>query len=269
MKFIIVRFAPGSGGKFLSTLLQLSPSINPWCHQTHSDQVVDWFKSHFTEDFVNWLKLEPEVPYQTNFVSNRFNRGDNVDTHSALEILANDHLFQEHWNNDKKICLISNKSKIPKWVQGNCQIVNLVIDSVQSKKWTSRCRLHKQFLKQGDCWIIKQDHPDFCSSARSLLAKQFNNPTTFSGTTVEFLRQFIVNDALIKMFTDKNTILADDSNQSEQQYFVRLSSLINPDHTATAIETICNQLGIECPNLDLVRILAQYYYQIHRPIFSK
>lgn len=269
MKFVIVRFAPGSGGKFLSTLLQLSPSINPWDSQIHSNQVVEWFKNHFTEDFVNWLKIEPEVPYQTNFVSNRFNRGDNINTQEALELLSDDQIFQKHWNNDKKICLISNKSRVPNWIQGQCQIVNLIIDDVQSKKWTSRCRLNKQFLKHGDQWIIKQDHPDFCSSTRSLLAKQFNNPTTFSGTTVDFLRQYIVNDPLIKIFTNKAAVLADESNQYEQQYFVQLSQLINPKYTSMAIENICNQLDIQCPDLNLVDILAQHYYQIHHTIFSK
>lgn len=269
MKFIIVRFAPGSGGKFLSTLIQLSPDVNPWDAQVQNTQVVNWFKDHFAGDFINWLKLEPEVPYQTNFVSNRFSRGDNISTQDALNLLSNDQLFQQHWHNDKKICLISNKSRVPDWVKNNCQVVNLVIDNVQSKKWTSRCRLHKQFLKQGDQWIIKQDHPDFCSSARSALAKQFNNPTTYSGTTIEFLKTYIVNDPLIKTFTQPSTILVDESNQSEQQYFVQLSNLIDPSKTASAIQIICEQLGIRCPNLELVQELAEYYYHIHCPIFSK
>ena len=36
MKFVVVRYAPGASGKFISTLLQLSPDINPWYTQIHT-----------------------------------------------------------------------------------------------------------------------------------------------------------------------------------------------------------------------------------------
>jgi hypothetical protein len=270
MKFIVVRFAPGSGGKFISTLLQLSPDVNPWSDEIHSTQVTDWFKQRFTGDFVNWLKLEPEIPYQTNFVSNRFDRGNDITVDTALELLNNDLLFQQHWRNNKKICLILNKSQIPQWIQGNCSIVNVAVDGVDSKKWVNRCRLNKQFLrKNNNTWIIKQDHPDYCSQMRSAMAQKFNNPREFSGTAGEFLKKYVVNDPLVSMFTDPDAIVAHASNNNEQQIFINLSEFIQPNKSATAVERICQQLNIQIPNLELVEQLSFHYWKIHKSIIEK
>lgn len=270
MKFIVVRFAPGSGGKFISTLLQLSPDVNPWSNEIHSSQAEAWFKSRFSGDFVNWLKLEPEIPYQTNFVSNRFDRGNDITTDTALTLLNNDSLFQEHWHNNKKICLILNKSQIPQWIQGNCSIVNVVVDGVDSKKWVNRCRLNKQFLrKNNNTWIIKQDHPDYCSQLRSDMARKFDNPREFSGTAREFLKKYVVNDPLVSMFTNPVAIVAHATNDSEQQIFINLSDFIQPNRAAAALEKICQQLNIQTPCPKLINQLSLHYWKIHQPIIRK
>lgn len=267
MKFIVVRFAPGSGGKFVSTLLQLSPDVNAWNDQIKTDHALAWFQLHFRNNFEDWLKNEPEVPYATGFVSNRFNRGDDIPLSQALDRLSTDTLFQAHWANNKKICLISNKSQVPNWIQDQCVFVNLVIDNVKAQKWCHRCRLHKQFLlAEPNTWIIKQDHPDYCSSARSVLAQKFNNPTTYQGTTQSFLKKYIVNDPITRTFLDPAQIVEHSSNRTQQQLFVDLSKIIDPDVTADTINTICKSIGIAVPNLDLVSRIAEHYSQIHQSI---
>ena len=270
MKFIIVRFAPGASGKFLSTLLQLSAAVNPWSEPLHSDQNIAWFIEKFTPDFSNWLKYEPEIPYQTGFVSTRFERGDDIDLDHALELLKDDALFQQHWSNDQKICLISNKSSVPAWIINNCYFVNVIVDSGFGRHWIDRCRLHKQFLQQSpDTWIIKQDHPDFCSSARAQLARQFSNPGFFRGTKNEFLKKYIVQDYITNMFTDQNLIVEHASNHNQAEMFVNLSNIVRPSQTVSTLDRICKQLGIEPPDSRLTQALADHYWHIHQGILAE
>jgi hypothetical protein len=64
---------------------------------------VEYFQHKFNNDFYNWLKNEPEVPYQMSWVSNRFDRGNHITFDQAMTLLSNDFVFQDHYNNDKKI----------------------------------------------------------------------------------------------------------------------------------------------------------------------
>lgn len=270
MKFIVVRYAPGASGKFISTLLQLSPDINPWYAQIHTDQVVNWFQSKFSKDFVNWLKQEPEVPYQTTFVSNRFDRGNKIDITTALSLLHDDELFQSHWDNDKKICLILNKSAVPAWVQNNCHLVNIVIDGPVSKIWVNRCRLHKQFLRHDqNTWIIKQDHPDFCNQSRAKLAQQFNNETLFSGTSRAFFKKYIISDPLTNLFTDPDKIVQDPTNLGQSQIFLNLSSVICPENIVDALLIIYEKLQVQPPDPKLIQQLAEHYWHTHKSIIPQ
>jgi hypothetical protein len=270
MKFIIVRFAPGSSGKYISTLLQLSPDVNPWYSEARGSHVVQWFKTKFAGNFLNWLRQEPEVPYHTSFVSNRFPRGDEVGKQQALHLLNNDALFQQHWNNDKKICLISNKSFVPRWLTGDCVMVNVVIDPGLGRHWVDRCRLHKQFVKvEPDQWIIKQDHPDFCSPERAAVAAQFDNPKTFQGTRRQFLQKFIIDDPITNRFTDPQLITEHETNHSQTQIFVSLSHMLIPHTAVETLRTICNNLGIAAPDPTVTAELSSYYWQIHQNFLAE
>jgi len=270
MKFIVVRFAPGSSGKYISTLLQMSPSVNPWYEQAHEKDVFEWFKSKFTTNFSDWLKQEPEIPYKTDFVSNRFSRGDEIDKEQALHLLSRDSLFQKHWNNNKKICLISNKSSVPSWIVNNCSMVNVVIDQGLGRHWTDRCRLHKQFYQVSQRqWVIKQDHPAYCSPARASLAEQFKNPSVYHGTTRQFLQKFIIRDPITNMFTDQKNILAHPTNQGQIQIFLNLSDIIRPDQTINTLSTLCKRLNIQSPNPALITPLVNYYWQIHQSLLAE
>ena len=270
MKFIVVRFAPGSSGKYISTLLQLSRDVNPWYADVHGPQVVQWFKNKFKENFIDWLQQEPEVPYHTSFVSNRFARGDAIDTQQALRLLHDDILFQQHWNNDKKICLISNKSSVPRWLSHDCVLVNVVIDPGLGRHWADRCRLHKQFLKvEPDQWIIKQDHPVFCSPARAAIASQFDNPKTFKGTRRQFLQRFIIDDPVTNRFTDPQLIMEHETNQTQTQIFVNLSHLLLPDTAVKTLRSICDRLEIQAPDPTVTAQLGSYYWHIHQNLLAE
>jgi hypothetical protein len=269
-KFIVVRFAPGSAGKFCSILLQLSPDVNAW--DAHLDKVkhdpdlaLEYFKTKFTRNFQDWQKNEPEIPYQTQFVSNRWPRGNDITHSQALDNLKNDQWFNLHYNNNKKIVLISNKSCIPKWVQDRSDMINLHIDSRTVKKWVYKARYRKLFLEiNPTTFILKQEHPDYCSPHRAQLAQQFQNPNIYYGTKCSFLKKFVINDSLTKLFTNYDNIIQDHTNKTVDQHCMPLSELLNQDNCYLQLQSLCRKLEITCPSQSLILNILKYYLLLHQ-----
>jgi hypothetical protein len=269
-KFITVRFAPGSAGKFCSILLQLSPDVNAWDQELaevkgNTSSTLEYFKTKFTNNFKDWQKNEPEIPYQTQFVSNRFPRGDDVTHEQALANLVDDAYFNKHYNNNKRIVLISNKSRIPYWIQQRSDMVNVHIDTIHIKKWVQRARYNKLFLEASPgVFILKQEHPDYCSSHRSQLAGQFQNQHTYYGTKFSFFKHFVLNDPLTKMFTEYANIVADPSNATVAQHQLSLTKMLDPKQCFNELRSTCNRLNIMYPEQSLVMDILTYYLSIHQ-----
>lgn len=269
-KFVIVRFAPGSAGKFCSILLQLSPQVNAWDPELdqfkyNPTKVLDYFKSKFTRNFRDWQKNEPEIPYQTQFVSNRFSRGDDIGHDQALEHLKNDDYFNSHYQNSKKIILISNKSRVPDWIHQRSDIVNIYIDTIAIKKWVQKARYFKLFLQVAENqFILKQEHPDYCNQHRAPLARQFQNQHTYYGTKCSFLKNIVLKDPYTKLFTNYDNIIKDTTNLTVDQHCVYLSHLLDIDNCYLELKSLCKNLDIECPNQLLIQDLLTYYLSLHQ-----
>lgn len=272
-KFLVVRFAPGSGGKFLSILLQCSNSVHAWDdiltqakQENNNNKILDYVASKFTTDFTIWQKLEPEVPYQTDFVSNRFPRGDDITFEDANKLLSTDIKYQCDYNNSGFISLILNKSQVPSWLQDRAIFVNILIDTPESKKWFYRSRFAKQFIRiNKNSYIIKQDHEDYCSPKRSILASKFNNEKIFHGSWYSFAKKYLIGDAVGRMFTQTETILEHPSNKKVKNLFFNLSCYFNADKFFEEFQNLCNQIGIEQPSKELIMPLIRHYQSIHSP----
>ena len=272
-KFLIIRFAPGSGGKFLSTLFQCSDLVHTWDQELtlakqekNYEKIFSYIVSKFTTNFKDWQKIEPEVPYQTDFVSNRFSRGDDITFEQAQKLLINDSKYQHDFNTDGQIVLILNKSQVPQWIWGQANIVNILIDNNKSKKWFRVARLQKLFIKLSNhSYIIKQEHEDYCSPKRAKLAAKFNNEKIFHGSWYSFVKKYIINDASGKMFTSKQLISAHPSNINVDNFFFDLSLYNDEIKFIEQFQHLCNQLGITPAPAFLISKILKHYQSIHRP----
>jgi hypothetical protein len=269
-KFLVVRFAPGSGGKFLSTLLQCSNSVHAWDKElteakkenSHS-KILSYIASKFTKNFKDWQKNEPEVPYQTDFVSNRFPRGDNITFDEAQDLLLLDAKYQSDYNNVGFVNLILNKSQVPAWLWDNSVLVNILIDTPESKKWFYRARFAKQFIKINNNYIVKQEHETFCSPKRSKLAEAFDNEKIFHGSWHAFAKKYIVGDKIGKMFTDARAVTSHPTNTRVENLFFNLSNFLDEHTFVEQIKALCIQLGIESPDLLLLSNAFKHYQSLH------
>lgn len=272
-KFLIVRFAPGSGGKFLSTLLQCSESVHAWDEQlvfakqeNNTDKILQYFNEKFTENFQIWQKNEPEVPYQTDFVSNRFSRGDDITFDQAQGLLINDSKYLHDLESDGQIVLILNKSQIPAWIQGRAKVVNIVIDSKAGKKWFYRARFAKQFLRVSkNSYIIKQEHENFCSPKRAKLAAQFNNEKIFNGSWFAFAKKYLINESVGKMFASKQSIVSHPTNATVENFFFDFSAYLDCDTFLEQFQRLCNQIDITQVPSTLTMLLIKHYQSLHCP----
>ena len=269
-KFLVVRFAPGSGGKFLSSLFQCSPSVHAWddaliqAKQENNDRAVfDYIAAKFTTNFQDWQKTEPEVPYQTDFVSNRFDRGDNISFAEATELLSNDWKYQQDYAHAGLIVLILNKSRIPDWIREQAVIVNILIDTPESRKWFYRARFAKQFIRLDDNYIVKQEHELYCSEKRALLATRYSNEKIFRGSWYSFAKKYLVGDKLGLKFQNTAKILEHPSNENVPNLFFNLSCYLDANKFRQQFQQLSSLLDIVPVSDHLLRQLIRHYQSIH------
>lgn len=273
-KFLIVRFLPGSGGKFLSSILQLLDGVCCWdpeldfykqCADTQN--IVGWFQTKFTQNWKEYLKIEPEVPYHLDFISNRFSRGDDITLSDLLDRnrSTGDDLFQSQFYGDGQIPLILNKSRIPCAYQNNSQIVNMLIDSPHARSWVARARARKLFYEiEPGKFVLKQDHPDYCSEKRKILASKFDNPKLIQTSKFRFIKQFVVNYPGIGEFSDIKSMLKDPSNRTCDQHIFPVSSFCDTRNLNQTLVKLARVLGKEPWSDSLLDPLLDFYVSINK-----
>ena len=63
------------------------------------------------------------------------------------------------------------------------------------------------FVREGNNYIIKQEHPAWLNAKRSENAVKFDNEKVYKGTWHGFVKKYVINEELGIMFQDINKIL--------------------------------------------------------------
>ena len=264
---LFVRYAPGSAGNFLISILQTSNKLPCWDIQVENykgtpqfeDCFKNWFSKCFQPDLENHIKYEPHHPYQLDFVSAKHPRGDDLSVEEFIEELKNrqDQLFLSNIQCQQQTVMRLNKSNVPRWGLGN-PIINIVVDSL-SKKWFYKIRYIKLFGRDSNGWLSKENHPDY------LLAKfkkiQFRNIYHFQISKFALLKNFVIGESAVLPFYDYNKLLEPTSNQHCKQYKVNLSNLLDPSTNVDTILWLFEQLELGEPNKKLIEWACNHYYQ--------
>jgi hypothetical protein len=264
---LFVRYAPGSAGNFLISILQTSNKLPCWDIQVENSKSTlqfeeffkNWFSKCFQPDLENHIKYEPHHPYQLDFVSAKHPRGDDLSVEEFIEELKNrqDQLFLSNIQCQQQTVMRLNKSNVPRWGLGN-PIINIVVDSL-SKKWFYKIRYIKLFGRDSNGWLSKENHPDY------LLAKfkkiQFRNIYHFQISKFALLKNFVIGESAVLPFYDYNKLLEPTSNQHCKQYKVNLSNLLDPSTNVDTILWLFEQLELGEPNKKLIEWACNHYYQ--------
>jgi hypothetical protein len=264
---LFVRFAPGSAGNFLISILQTSNKLPCWDIQVENskgtpqfdDCFKNWFSKCFQSNLEDHIIHEPFHPYQLDFVSNKHPRGDDLSAEEFVEELKNrnDQLFLNNIQSYRQTVLRLNKSVVPQWGLGN-SIINIVVDT-PSKKWFYKTRYIKLFGKNNNEWISKENHPDYLVGKYKKI--QFYNPYRFQISKFAFLKNFVIGEPAILPFYNYDKLLEPISNQYCNQYKLPLSNLLDPSTNVNAILHLFEQLDLGTPNKKLIEWACNHYYQ--------
>lgn len=277
---LFVRYAPGSAGNFVISILQTSNKLPCWNTQVEQSKGTpqfdecfkNWFSKCFQSNLENHIKYEPHHPYQLDFISAKHPRGDELSAEQFVKELKNrnDQLFLNNIQNHQQTVMRLNKPVVPQWGLGN-SIINIVVDKT-SKKWFYKTRYIKLFGIDNNEWVSKENHPDYLSAKYKKI--QFSNPYRFQMSKFAFLKTFVIGEPAILPFFNYDKLLEPVSNRYCKQYKLPLSDIINPKSNVKLMLNLFDQLDLGTPNKKLIEWACDHYYQnnvapIDRTCFSK
>ena len=239
-KFLMVNYAPGSAGKFLTSLLMSSPSLAHFDPNVENnktpDACVDYIQQHFLNNLSTWIAFEPNhgSAWNLHFVSGKYPRGDNLTTDqfiSQATVSATDH-FCHSVNQDKVIPSIWHKVNVPEFLS-NSMFVTIIIDPL-AIKWYHRAVWYKLYdLREGRIYI-KNNDPKL-NPAMAHYCQKFNNPLYSDDGFFTFVKREIINDTFKKTFLSENNFVPHANRE-----FILLSDLLNYQRCQLTITRICN-----------------------------
>ena len=279
-KFIVVRYASGCAGKFLSVMLQLSNDIASWDKKLENikrttqfkDKLIEYLNEHFPSDPSQHLRIEPDLPYYTDFYSGTFERGNETTYQEFCRYQEDNNVdyFKKNINHNKKINLILHKSQIPKFMEG-ALFVNVIINSTRSLSW-SRKMLWLKHYEVIDANTVKRKHhdPNTCNAKRShLVIKYFTgSPLVKVNTVEEFFDQEIVNNPEFTLFSTVENILEHKSNNQVTQDIFYLDNLFSAELTVKNISDIFINNGLSVPDNNLMFETYNFWWSRQNAILN-
>lgn len=273
---IFVRYCPGAAGNFIISLIQLHPGVAHWDIniERHRAQMQDhdlraWFHDHFNSDLANHLKHEPHHPYQLDFVSSKYPRGDDISWPEFLQLSheRNDLALAQAMAQRRPVVLRLHKSRIPDWAVAP-RIINVIADPA-SHRWLHRTRLTKLFGFDGTHWISRENDPDFLRHKFRHI--QFQNTYRFQRSAFGFIREHVIREPVVDLFKSPDRLLAHDSNRLvPQQFMLNLSSLFDHASFQQMVSDLYTYLELGQPNLDLATQFYQHYWRTNiEPVLSR
>lgn len=164
IRWLIVRFAPGSGGKMLSALLQAAPNVASW--NSTGKPFESWFKDCYPGVFDKWLDLEPKCSWNINqVISSTYPRGDDLSEQDFYEQLKEKcHLdFWKSVEDRKLIPLLWHKPHFPQFFR-NKKVIDLVIDEDSDAQFVEM-KMKKMFsfenIPQGVKVTYQEHRPNY------------------------------------------------------------------------------------------------------------
>lgn len=276
--FIVIRFTHGSAGRFLSTVLQLSPDVAHWNQKLKKstnidvDQYCDYLEHCFPKNPSQHLRVEPDLPYESNFYSGTYSRGEDVDFDDYIEHQrkVNCEYFFDNIKQHKKINLILHKSKIPKFMHGS-NVINVIIDTPKALDLTQKMLWLKHYQVINGNTIKRLAHnPDTCNQKRSHLVRQYCKESSIVSvdSIPDFYQTEIIDNSDIKIFCDTQTVLFDETNSNCTQHFFYLNNIFDKLDLFSNIIEICNEANLRYPDKELVSLTFDKWWSSQSAILD-
>lgn len=185
-QFLLVRYPSGAGGKFLISSLCLFPDIAHWESQVQEGDLafMTWFEHTWPNHVHDWVRVEPNQPWQLDFYSRRLYRNNEltpIDFNAMVHDQASPY-FHRCWSEGLTIVDNWHKRTTPDFFSNADKIEIIFSDSsIESYK---KCVRNKILIwdQERQIAISTLDHPDWAWNAKNLQhICQFKNTAEFTG----------------------------------------------------------------------------------------
>jgi len=250
-KFLVFRFAPGSGGNFLSSLLQCSSSVGHWNNELEyskpNSNWINWFEQCFDKNLKNWLDHEPVANHKLGtreIFSAWYDRGNTISISDFFDLEKKFCTPYYHYLKNKNlfIPIFWHKDYFPVFFK-NSVFVDIMLDQ-SSLKWFDRSWYYKHhqvdFDSTTNCYsVIRRRHRSTVQPS----SKSFDNEcTTTYNNFRSLVRQEIYNNPWRSKYLNKNFL--NDCSRDRPRYTLTLSNLLNLDQCYDQYTKICNFLNL-------------------------
>ena len=267
-KFLIIRFAPGAGGNFLSSILQCSQSVAHWSEsqelQKPYNNWLAYFTSVFPQKLDEWIYKEPisQLNWGTRKIfSQKYQRGNNltVDEFLQQEVTYCNEYY--HYQKQKKVWLpiFWHKNHMPEYFK-NSKTVTIHLDQ-RSIRWYDHCVYYKHHH------VFKQDqygiHVKLLENRPEFVLQEFKNSVEYEKiypTVKSFVTERITNNEFRNIFKNVNNI----ESWSIPNINITLTDVLVVDTFYKVYQSLCDQFDINDPlSLDTITLLHQYWRKLH------
>lgn len=262
-ELLMIQFAPGGAGKFLSSLLMSSQSLAHFDstveHNKSPEACVDYIRTRFTPNFDRWMLTEPDHigAWNLHFISSKYSRGDDL-TQQEFLTLANQHATQhfcDSVNAGKIIPSVWHKNNTTDFLQ-TARFVTVILDPA-SIKWYHRAIWHKVYGIKNGRIHLKANDPDLHPTMNAYHAK-FKNPVYSDEPYYSFVKTNIINSDF------KNNFLSRDNFPNHDQHaFVNLSELLDTDACVGMIDRVCDQFDLVPVSRDIIATGHRHWMSCH------
>jgi hypothetical protein len=265
-KFLVIRFAPGSAGNFLTTLLQCSKGVGHWVEQLeHCKPAVNWlayFKQVYTPDLSQWLTNEPLSKQDLGtreIFSATYDRGNNytVEQFAKLEKKHCSDFYFELKRKQHYIPIFWSKNYLPTYFH-NSTFINIMLDQ-SSVYWFDRSFYKKHFT-------LDRYNPDGSMIMRYERHRNNVIPQTFKGQNqyknyhpnfTNFARKEIFGNVWRKRYLSPEYL--NNSTNGCPEYTISLADLLSIEKLTPQYYTLCNFLTIEpMPEQQLIELFSHW-----------
>mgnify|MGYP003346719828 FL=1 len=257
-KFLLIRWAEGSGGSFLSSVIAASPSVWHWDSAVQlnksEDACLDYIKSRFQPDFDGWIARDPKPQndYNLHFISTKYPRGDDLSEEefsSLCEQEGSNH-FRDGMDSGLLIPFPWHKINTPPFFSF-AKSMTIRIDRL-SLRWYHRSLWNKKFGMKGSLIHVKADDPSY-NPGRQEYFLRFNNPYLIDQPLRKFVRENILLNKQKLAFLEPSVGNA----------MIDLSEMLDTDSFVSAVGRICKQLGIASPSKGFIKDSHQHWMYCH------
>jgi hypothetical protein len=264
-KFLIVRYANGAAGKFLTTLLMSSESVAHFDPEVEQNKTAEacltYAQGHFVPNTKEWLKYEPKhnEAWNLHHISSNYLRGEELSNTEFLQVTKQNatEYFWKCVDQQKLISVAWHKLSVPEFFK-SAKFITIILDDA-SIKWYHRARWYKEYGIKDGLIHIKQHDPSYNNSNLKVYYDRYHNPYQVDQHPYSFIKENIINSETKKLFKNQQLF----ADQPVSQEFINLSSILDLDQCIESVNRICKNFGLGPIHTDIIVNNHRHWISCH------